>query len=255
MTREKIATVSSQIARADVARFEFFRHDSSEHRQAGVWLVRQGQLYFSLPITTGTKPGVADYLPAPHGLPGFANPVEQVYPSMTPFIELADGRILVATDGADEIEPGANSRSLRVVWRRWALVGGKPGQLIDPHITAEVVWSFDGTTLRRDETLTATETITLNRWWVALPSTASHSEMSFAEGQRWDRLRGKEAELSVAVKADWPLTVSLLATGDSALGRGAREPIPLHLVYETKNLRLELRKAAHWQMTLRVEPR
>src|SRR5262249_43320908 len=61
-----------------VARFEFF---SRSGRQAGVWVMRHGTMRFALPITTGTKPGVADYLPAPHGLTGFAAPVEQTYPS------------------------------------------------------------------------------------------------------------------------------------------------------------------------------
>src|SRR5438270_8138455 len=150
LTNEKITAFSSEITRPDVARFVFFRHGE---RPAGVWLARQGPIYFTLPITTGTKPGVADYLPAPHGLPGFANPVEQIYPSLAPFIELADGRMIVATDGADEIEPGADGKSLRVVWRRWALVGSKAGELVDPHITSEVVWQLSGTTLTRDERL------------------------------------------------------------------------------------------------------
>ena len=61
--------------------------------------------------------------------------------------------MLAATDGADEIEPAADGRSLRVVWRRWALIGGKAGELVDPHITSEVVWRLDGATLVRDETL------------------------------------------------------------------------------------------------------
>ena len=129
--------LQARLSRPDVARFVFFRRGD---RPAGVWLVRQGPIYFTLPITTGTKPGVADYLPAPHGLPGFANPVEQVYPAMVPFLELADGRVITATDGADEISPAVDGKSLRVVWRRWALVGSKSGQLVDPHITSEVSW-------------------------------------------------------------------------------------------------------------------
>src|SRR5438105_3549189 len=168
LTREQVSRFPAEIVRPDVARFVFFRRSD---RPAGVWLVRQATMYFTLPITTGTKPGVADYLPAPHGLLGFANPVEQVYPSLTPFIELSDGRVIVATDGADEIEPAADGRSLRVVWRRWALVGSKAGQLVDPHITSEVVWHLDGATLTRDETLKSTAPVSIRRWWVAVPAT------------------------------------------------------------------------------------
>jgi hypothetical protein len=249
LNREKVKSFPTEIARPNVARFVFFRHGD---RPAGVWLVRQGGVYFTLPITTGTKPGVADYLPAPHGLPGFANPVEQVYPSMTPFVELADGRVIVATDGADEIEPAADGKSLRVLWRRWALVGSRPGQLVDPHLTSEVVWRLDGATLTRDETLKSTEPISIRRWWLAVPATGARSDMLLAGAQRWDSFQSRESSLAVAAKADWPLEISLLATGDTALGRGARAPLPLHLIYESRDLRLAPNQNAHWRLTIRV---
>src|SRR5581483_9798748 len=103
----------------DVARFDFFRRGD---RSAGAWLVRQGNFKFALPISIGVRPGIADYLPSPHGLPGFAAPVEQLVPALTPYLELEDGRVIVAGDGADEIQPAADGRALRVVWKRWALV-------------------------------------------------------------------------------------------------------------------------------------
>jgi hypothetical protein len=249
LNREKITAFPAEITRPDVARFVFFRKGE---RPAGVWLVRQGPMYFTLPITTGTKPGVADYLPAPHGLPGFANPVEQVYPSLVPFLELADGRVIVATDGADEIEPAADGKSLRVVWRRWALVGSKAGQLVDPHITSEVVWRIEGSTLSRDETLKSAEAVSVRHWWVAVPTTADRTEVFLVGSQRWDTLATKESSLAVAAKTDWPLGISLLATGDTAIGRGARMTLPLHLIYETRALRLEPNQNAYWRLMMRV---
>ena len=249
LAREEIATFPAEIVRRDVARFVFFRHGD---RPAGVWLVRQGPMSFTLPITTGTKPGVADYLPAPHGLPGFANPVEQVYPSLVPFLELADGRVMVATDGADEITPAADGKSLRVGWRRWALVGSKPGQLADPHLTTEVVWRLNGDTLTRDETMKARKAITVRRWWITVPTTAERSEMLMAGSQRWDHFKTRDSSLVVAARADWPLKISLLATGDAALGRGARGALPLHLVYESQNLRLAPNQNAHWRLTMKL---
>jgi hypothetical protein len=248
--REKISTIPAEIPRADVARFVFFRQGD---RPAGVWLVRQGPLYFTLPITTGTKPGVSDYLPSPHGLPGFANPVEQVYPALTPFVELADGRVLAATDGADVIEPGADGRSLRVTWHRWALIGSKAGALVDPHITCGVTWQINGTTLVRDETLVSSEEVKIHRWWVALPSSAMRSEVPLASGNRVDLLRGDEGMLSVDVNADWPLRVSTFAPGNAVLGRGARGALPLHLIYEAKDLTLQPQRSVHWRMTMKVE--
>src|SRR5258706_10236841 len=154
MRQENIARFSNEIKRSDLARFVFFRQSD---RPAGVWLVRQGPIYFTLPLSTGTKSGVADYLPAPHGLPGFANPVEQVYPAMVPFLELADGRVIAATDGADEIAPPDDGKSLRVVWRRWALIGSKAGQLVDPHLTSEETWHLEVSTFTPAETLKSTE--------------------------------------------------------------------------------------------------
>jgi hypothetical protein len=250
MTRENVTQFPAEIQRHDLLRFEFFRKGP---RKAGVWLVRQGQMYFTLPITTGTKPGVADYLPAPHGLAGIAAPVEQVYPALVPFIELSDGRVLVAGDGADEIEPGKDGRSLRALWRRWAIIGGKAGQLIDPHITSEVVWRLDGTTLTRDETLMTSEPVTLKRWWVALPVTDARSEVENARGQRWDTFKSETGTLQVAAVGDWPMSISLMATGDGALGRGARGAIPLNLVYESHDVRLTPGKPARWSITIKVE--
>jgi hypothetical protein len=250
LKRENVTEFSPEIVRHDLARFEFFRRGD---RPAGVWLVRQGPIYFTLPIATGTKPGVADYLPAPHGLPGFQNPVEQVYPSLVPFLELADGRVLVAGDSADEICPGADGKSLRAIWRRWVVIGGKAGELVDPRITAEVVWSLDGKTLTRDETLKTTEAVTVKRWWVAVPGTASTSQVEFNKGQRWDRMKMGESTLSINATADWPLMNSLKATGDGPLGRGARGPIPLHLIYESHDLQLKPGKPTHWRLILSLE--
>src|SRR5207247_3602126 len=100
VAREHLTTYPSRPSLAAVARFQFFR--SAGARSAGVWLVRQGDMTFALPITTGTRPGVADYLPAPHGLTGFAAPVERDVPALVPYPDLEDGRTLVASDGADE---------------------------------------------------------------------------------------------------------------------------------------------------------
>ncbi|MEK6337712.1 MAG: hypothetical protein AABM67_22555 [Acidobacteriota bacterium] len=249
LEREQVTTFSAEIPRPDVSRFVFFRQGE---RQAGVWLVRQGPIYFTLPITTGTKPGVSDYLPAPHGLRGFANPVEQVYPALVPFLELADGRVIVATDGADQIEPGSDGKSLRVVWKHWALVGGKSGEVFDPHITSEVTWHLDGNTLARDETLKATEAISIRRWWMAVPVTTSSEETMLTGTQRWDRFNIGETQVAIAARADWPLKTSILASGDTALSRGARAPLPLHLIYESQDLRLAPNQILRWRLLIKV---
>ncbi len=157
-----------------VARFEFFR--KAPERLAGVWVVRQGALRFALPMTTGPKPGMSDYLPAPFGLPGFAAPVEQIYPSLTPYVELADGRTVVATDGADAIEPAPDGRSLRVRWTKWAIVGKRAGEVEDVGLTSEVVWRIENGTLMSDEILSSTQPVSIRRWRLVLPTTHDQVE-------------------------------------------------------------------------------
>jgi hypothetical protein len=250
LEREHVEKISPALALSSVARFVFFNQGS---RKAGVWLVRQGPLSFTLPLTTGTQPGVADYLPAPHGLAGFAAPVEQIYPSLVPYLELEDGRVIVASDGADEIEPSSDGRSLRVVWRRWALVGSKPGSLVDPHLTSEVTFRVDGATLVREETLTASEPLTIRRWRFVVPTTAARITQQSNESQNWTRLESPDGVLEVQTPvADWSIKDAIIATGDSSLGRGPRFGIPLHLVYESHGIQLEARRPLRWRIGLRA---
>ena len=249
LEREHVAKISTRLSLPAVARFVFFNNGP---RRAGVWLVRQGPLSFSLPITTGTQPGVSDYLPAPHGLAGCAAPVEQIYPSLVPYLELEDGRVIVASDGADDIEPSPDGRSLRVVWRRWALIGSKTGVVVDPHITSEVTFRIDGATLTREETLAASEPITIRKWRFALPTTAARIAQS-SDSHRWTRLESSDGVLDVqSPAADWPVKETVVATGDSPLGRGPRLGVPLHLVYESHDIRLEARRPLRWRIALRA---
>jgi hypothetical protein len=222
---------------APVARFEFFR--KSTDRSAGVWVVRQGQLRFALPITTGPKPGMSDYQPSPHGLPGFAAPVEQIYSSLTPFIELADGRTVVATDGADVIEPGADGRSLRVRWTKWAVVGTPSGKLQDVGLTSEVSWRIENGSLIREETLSSKQPVSIKRWWLAVPTTHDRVETEMAKGVRFSSARGA-LEVSLS-DVNFAVKSSILATGESALGRGVHGAIPLHLVFEARDVESPMR--------------
>ena len=237
LEREGVQSIPSHPTLPDVARFEFFRKDAP--RKAGVWVVRLGSLHFSLPITTGPKPGVSDYLPSPNGLAGIAAPVEQVYPSLTPFIELADGRTLVATDGADEIVPGKYGMSLKAKWRRWAQVGGKAGDLVEPGITSAVTWRIENGALLREETLSASSEITIKHWRLAVPSTFSSVETIVDRNTRVDRFQSDSGRLEVSiVQASFMPTASHFATGNSPLGRGVKGAIPLHEVYEASEIQI-----------------
>ncbi|HSB29496.1 MAG TPA: hypothetical protein VLE19_16635, partial [Pyrinomonadaceae bacterium] len=206
-----------------VARFEYFR--KVPNREAGVWLVRQGDLRFALPITTGPRPGLSDYLPVPHGLPGFAAPVEQVFPVLVPFIELSDGRTVVATDGADSIEPSADGKTLRAHWVHWAIVGGKSGEWLDVGLKSEVVWHIDNHTITREETLSSSQPVTIRRWQLAVPTKYGQVATEINGGSRVDRFSSTAGTLTVDFSGTFEIKNSIIATGNGALGRGVHGAI------------------------------
>jgi hypothetical protein len=50
----------------------------------------------------------------------------------------------------------------------------------------------------------------------------------------------------------WPqVSGSVQATGNSPLGRGARGAVPIHLVYEARDVQLTPSQPITWQLTLR----
>lgn len=248
LEKEGVTEIPARPMLKDVARFEFF--EKSDTRQAGVWLVRQGKFQFALPITTGTKPGVADYLAAPHGLPGFSAPVEEVYPSMVPFLELADGKTYVTTDGADEIIPGPNGRSLKVIYRKWARLGSKSGERFENGITSEVEFRLEnGRLIRRESIIAAKDTIIKN-WRVAFPSTGNQVSTETKSGRVTDTFTGREGRLAISSRSDWPTTRELLATGDGKLGKGVLGAIPLHLVLASKDIQLKAGQKMSWEFDL-----
>jgi len=121
---------------------------------------------------------------------------------------------------------------------------------------SEVSWNLAGTTLTRDETLKSTDPITIRRWWIAVTTTAARNESTLFNGRRTERFTfgTDRTDLSVTGWADWPLKTSLLATGDTALGRGARGAIPMHLVYESRDLRLEPNRPKTWHLVIELAP-
>lgn len=247
LEKEGVATFPVVPSLPSVMRFEFFR--KSRERSAGVWVVRQGMLRFALPITTGPKPGTSDYLPAPYGLPGFAAPVEQIYPSLAPFVELADGRTVVAGDGADAIEPSDDGRTLRVRWTRWAVVGKRSGTVEDVGLTSEVVWRIEKGTLTKEETLSSKQPVSIRRWWLAIPSTHSNFDMEMLK-RGFVRFQSSKGALDVMFGADFPVQGGLMAPGDTAIGRGVHGAIPLHLVYEARDVSVSARSPLKYKLGL-----
>jgi hypothetical protein len=247
---ENVAEIPARPKLDPVARFEFF--STAKDRPEGVWLVRQGNLKFALPVTVGTKPGISDYLAAPFGLAGFANPVEEVYPALVPFIELEDGKTYVASEGSSGIEPAADGRTLTVTWKKWGRIGAKSGERFDIGITSRVTWQLLPDKLERTETLVAGSDVKIRRWWVAVPTTADRSRISMSDDGRTDIMQGREGTLKVTANADWKFTTSLEAAGDSKRSKGVLGAIPIHLIYSAEDLKLTKNKGKTWRLTLEV---
>jgi hypothetical protein len=249
LENEGVKGFASRPSLPDAARFEYFRNGTG--RKFGVWIVRQGSIHFALPFVTGPKAATSDYEPAPHGFPGFTVPVEQIYPCLVTFLEMEDGRTIAPADGADEIRPAADRKSVTAVWKRWVVVGTKAGETVDPGIVSEVTWSLRGNTLHRVETLSSSMGLTVHRLRLAIPTREDHLEILESNGVRINRLSSEETSLDVEVKrSDWQVQVSVHATGDAPLGKGDRGAIPLHLVLESKNISLSPGAPEKWEISL-----
>jgi hypothetical protein len=252
LAKQNVASFPSRTSLSDVARFVYFRNDPG--RKFGVWVVRQGNMQFALPLVTGPRAATSDYEPAPHGFPGFAAPVEKIYPCLVPFLELEDGTTIAAADGADEIHPSSDGKSVTAVWKQWVVVGAKAGETVDPGLVAGVTWSLTNNGLRRSEVITPSKKVTVRRLWMAVPTRSDRIKTSIVGNVRSDRLISKEGTLEVRIlHSDWPVQISAFATGDDPLGRGDRGPIPLHLILETtKNLSFAPGAPRGWDIELSI---
>jgi len=167
-------------------------------------------------------------------------------PAGASYFELSDGRVLAATDGADAIKPGADGRSLEATWRRFALVGGKTGNLIEPGFTVSITWRIDGTTLTRTETLSATEDVSIRRVSFLLSSTAT----SFTNPASAIRLSGPDGVLEATTSGNLQMRSAIRRVGDEPLGRGPRVPIPTHVSYEVNAVQLRAGQPQDWVLSL-----
>ena len=253
LEREKITEFPSAPALPDVARFDFFL--KGKDRKYGVWLVRRGNLQFALPITVGTKPGIADYLPTPYGLTGYSAPVEQVYPSLTPFWTLADGSVYSASDGADEIRPGADTMSVATVNSKWAKIGSPTGTTFANGLRSEVQWRLDGRKLTRQETVTAMSDVSVKEWKFAIPSTASSVERRSLPGFEAFDLIGPTWTLRAGIKAMPDTKYRIVAAGNGPLSKGVLGAIPIYVVAERGSFSLKRGESVSWELTLELHDR
>ncbi len=251
LEKENVTEFPAKPTLPDVARFEYF--NKRRDKQEGVWLFRQGNLRFALPITVGTKPAIADYLPAPFGLAGFEAPVEEVYPSFVPFLTLADGQEYAASDGADIITPGADGRSLKFTNTKWARIKSNSGERFENGLRSDVEFAVENGKLVRRETVTAVKDVEIVKWKFVFPSTASSAYEAFQNGRTAFYMNGREGKSTVAFKVPDGTNIRVLAAGDSKLSKGVLGAIPFHLVAEADNIKLAAGQKLSWEIS--VEPK
>jgi hypothetical protein len=90
--------------------------------------------------------------------------------------------------------------------------------------------------------LSSKSAVSIRRWWLAVPSTYDQVETDMIKGVRVDRFSSEKGSLEVRmIEASFPLKRSIVASGNSALGRGVHGGIPLHLVFEAKDVQAPLK--------------
>jgi hypothetical protein len=132
-------------------------------------------------------------------------------------------------------------------------LGSPSGKLIDVGLTSEIVWRIEKGTLTREETLSAKQPLKIRSWRLAVPTTYDHVETLVNNNTRTDRFSSTKESLEVSmVHANFPLTTELFATGNSPLGRGVKGAIPLHVVFESRNLLVQIGKPMQTRLALTV---
>jgi hypothetical protein len=144
--------------------------------------------------------------------------------------------------------PGSDGRSLKTVNRKWARIGSKSGERFENGLTSVVEWQLSAGRLTRKETLTAVADTEIKNWEFALPSTGS----SVSEGGNTFALTGREGTLKAAFQPMKGTTFSVLAAGDSKLGKGVLGAIPIYVIAQAKDISLKKGESISWSLSLEL---
>jgi len=140
-----------------------------------------------------------------------------------------------------------------VRWSKWAVVGTAAGKLQDVGLTSEVTWDIEAGGLTREETLSSNQPVSIRLWWMVVPTSYYTVESITVNGVRADRFSAKSGALQVSLQgATFPVSTSIKASGDSPLGRGVHGAIPLHLIFESRNLVVTAGKPLKFRIVLLV---
>jgi hypothetical protein len=99
--------------------------------------------------------------------------------------------------------------------------------------------------------VTSKQPVSIRRWRLAIPSTHNNFDMEQLR-QGFVRFQSSKGILDVIFGADFPVQGSLVAAGDTAIGRGVHGTIPLHLVYEARDLNVSSRSPLKYKLVLKL---
>ena len=131
---------------------------------------------------------------------------------------------------------------------------GEAEKFVEPGLTTQVKWRMEGGALVREERITAAHPVRLRKMSVIFPSSGDHA-VHGCEGERISyQFTGADAKLTVSITSSGiRFADSLQATGNSALGKGTRGPIPLILRLEASVLMVDPDKPVGWMIRLQLQ--
>jgi hypothetical protein len=216
LAHQGVASWPSTPSLPPVNRLERFQEQPL--RPCAVWIHREPGLSFVLPVVGGGA--LADYLPAPRGLPGLQTPVEQTLPVLMPRVTTASGLQLTLCQGADSIELDAKADRLTAIWKELPPLKGKVSGVA---VGASSSWTVSGTRLEHRIELRATAETALAEvaYWIPLSGRPAGGAAHAFEGP------GYRLVLEINAPAD--ARVSLEKPASDAESRGAFEPVTHYL--------------------------
>jgi len=119
----------------------------------------------------------------------------------------------------------------------------------DVGLTSEVVWRIERGALTKEETVTSKQPVSIRRWRLVIPTTYNNFAME-ALKQGVVEFQSSKGVLKVMFGADFPAQARLVAAGDTVVGRGVHGAIPLHLVYESRDLNVSARSPLKYKLVL-----
>jgi hypothetical protein len=239
LEKNNIQSFNAKLDLKNVAFFQFFRN--KEHEKMGVWVVRDKNYCFTLPVVGNVA--LSDYSPVPFGLPQLDVPVQSSYPVLRPFVQINENQILTTQGAAQAITLQEEGKKIIITWNQMMSTQKK-----EPETTIQAVatWQWKDNALQYKLELIAEKEVKIQQFQFDIPSTLSNY---FPEKRTFT-----DKNLNLAVKqlksSTQKIKTKLRGATNEALFKGAFYPIPLMLSVTEENIVINKGKNYVFQTTL-----